>query len=155
IGVALAIPVVCLALSIPDPSPSIPYGEFLAEFLTRFGSPVRATVLIAGAFYAFAWVRGVGVAADALAATLFLAAFVGRETVGLSTLTSTNPWPLWLIALWLGAHGIRRGESLRSLVAALCAVAAFRSLLPVDWHWLYRNVLPLHLAGVALLAVGA
>lgn len=152
---ALALPIVCLGMSIPGPDSNAPRAEFLSQFMSQFGTPVRLTIWAAAVFYAYAAVRRVQIALAALLATLLIAALVGRATVSLATLGPLQDWPLWLIAVLQGIHGYNQRSSRRCLIAVLCGIAALHPHLPSAWSWLYREAALAHLAGLAVLALGA
>ena len=124
-GIALALPIVCLRLSTPVPAPSVPHAEFLSQFMSLSGSPVWMTAWGVMVFYAYATLRQVPWAGEALQASLLLATCVSPSTVNLHRLGPIQVWPLWPVALVQAIRGIETRNSIRCVVAALCATAAW------------------------------
>ncbi|MFN0054432.1 MAG: hypothetical protein ACKV0T_19830 [Planctomycetales bacterium] len=152
---ALVAPVIALRLAIPDSQPGVPYAEFLQEVVQQIGSPVWLASLGMVGFYGWALFRRVPFAGRALIASMLVASVIGRGTVDWWTVVSPQPLWLWMAASSLGIAGFHRRDSRWAFVSALCAIAAFRALLPAEWHWMYRNAIPWHMAGVAGLVIGA
>jgi hypothetical protein len=127
--------------------------EFLDQFVNTIGSPVWLTLGLLLAFYGLAWRRGVPGALSGLLGTTALFSIVGRETIGLRTLTAPQAWPLLLIGGALLASGLRRRSSFACTVAGAFFAAAAWLTLPStplsDW----RNTISLHLRGAMIIAI--
>lgn len=152
--IALAVPAACIGLAFPIPFASAPYADFLAQFMNRVGSPVWLTVFASVVFFTYAALRRVRYAQEALMATLAVAAFVGPQTIGLATMRTLQTWPLWVVAGLQGAIGLRRRHSRALFIAAVAAIAAFRSDFLGTAHWLYRDWVPIQILGLAVLGLG-
>jgi hypothetical protein len=108
---ALAVPAGLVALAAAGHSPDPVYQNFLARFIARLGgTPLYLTVLAAGAFYLYAWGRGVAPAADGLAAAVLALAVVGPETLGWDELTGPRFVPLIAVAGFQVGLGVWRRE---------------------------------------------
>ncbi len=152
---ALALPFVCLMLSVTPPGGSAPYADFLGRFIARVGSPLWLGVLCSLAFFAYARLRQVRSAGEAFWGTLLIASCVGRNTIDLATAVSPQTWALWFAVVVLGVVGVRHRQSWRVFTATICALAAFRADFLFEFGALYQNGLPLLLAGVSVLIIGA
>jgi hypothetical protein len=153
-GLALATAALCVLVSFTGRPQNAPYAAFLSVFLSQVGSPLFLSVVAAVTFYAYAFARRVRLAEPAFGIALGVASIVGPHTIGLATLTSPQAVPLWLLcgfALW---QGVRRGNSLRALVAAAAGVAALGTwpLASVSLPW--RVILPPHLGIASVLLIG-
>jgi hypothetical protein len=140
---------------------SLPWGgrvfrEFLDTFTLAIGSPVWIAVLLQLAFYSWAWVRRVAGGGSGAVLTLALLTVVGPQTVGQTTLTTPQPWPLLLIGLVLLVSGWRARSS--QVCTAAAAVAALGL-----WLWLphtqaplaaFRNAISYHALWLAIVALG-
>jgi hypothetical protein len=153
-SIALVIPAVCFVLALPDPTPTAPYADFLAQFTNQLGSPLWLTASAGMAFFFYAAVRRVRYAQEALLASLAAAVFVGPQTVGPTTMSTLQTWPLWLIASFHGIVGLRRLSSYALFIAAVAAVAAFRTDFLGNAHWLYRDWAPVQVLGLVILGLG-
>jgi hypothetical protein len=149
----------CLApglvfLSIPGDSGSAAYRTFLMDLVDSAGSPVYFTVVGLVVFYAYGWLRGMKHSEWGLIAAFLLACIVGRQTVGLTTLTAPQWWPLaalGAVQLWLG---VVRFNSARCFAAAMCLIAASSIALKETAFVAWSGAIPLHLALASMLAIG-
>ncbi|MBX9622900.1 MAG: hypothetical protein K2X82_03715 [Gemmataceae bacterium] len=130
--VALAVPAGLVALAGVGHSADAAYTGFLARFIAVLGgTPLFVTVLAAGAFYLYAWGRGVAVGADGFAAAALALAVVGPGTLAWDELTEPRAWPLAAVAAFQIALGLRRRDAWRVLAggvvpAAWAAIAGWR-----------------------------
>jgi hypothetical protein len=153
---ALAMPVVPLALSLAWHRPDPIYERFLAIFVDGVGaSPLFLTLAAVAWFYAFAASRGVPIAWEALSASLAAFMVVGPHTLELDGLVTPRTWPLLAVAaVQLGLLRHRR-ESWRGLVAASCIAVASRAGLAADWPAFERDALTFHVVLAAAMLIGA
>lgn len=152
--IALGIPFGCVLLSFPLGESSVPYTEFLENYMRVFASPVLMSAIAAAAFFAVAFVRRVRCAEAALVASGLVAAVVGPGTVGIGTLTPPHGVVPWLVAGFLFVRGIRERCSVRSFFGVAWAIVAFRAEVLPDWPPLPRELVCFHVALVAILALG-
>jgi hypothetical protein len=85
-----------LLLSIPVSDAPVA-REFLDRFVDTAGSPVWLTVGLLLAFYGLAAWRRVGGAFTGLLGTTALLSVIGPETIGVRSLLTPQPWPLYLV----------------------------------------------------------
>jgi hypothetical protein len=152
---ALAIPFACLALSLANPEGSAPYAAFLHRFVLRVGSPLWLSALAGLGFFAYARLRQVRFASASFWGALLIASCISRTTLDLSTAVSPQTWALWFAAVVQGAVGLRNRQSWRVFAATICLLAAVRSDFLSDVEPLFKDGLVLHLAGLAVLILGA
>jgi hypothetical protein len=144
-----------VVLSIPIHSGSAPYADFLYRFIERVGSPLWVTALGGICFYAYACLRRVKNAEAAFWGMLLAGSCLTRTTVDLSTIVAPQAWALWLAAVLQVLRGRWRLDSPSALVTALAAVAGCRASFLTGASALYRDIIPAHVAGLAVLAVAA
>ena len=152
---ALAVPLGLVALALAGHRPDPIYQEFLETFAGRLGGdPLYLTLLAAAAFYAYAALRRVPFATEALTAALVALAVVGPDTLARGTLVAPQAGPLLAASVLQLALGSRRRNPWRCLVgsAGLIAVAALAAPGEADP---VRGLIAFHLALFAVLAVGA
>ncbi|MBT4867904.1 MAG: hypothetical protein HON53_22615 [Planctomycetaceae bacterium] len=151
---ALFVPFACIFLAIPAGSPNAPYAEFLNLFMQRLASPVWLTAIGSAGFLAYALFRRVSGAERALVVTLLLLSVTGPETVGLDSLVPMQAIPLLLIAgLELG-WGLRKADSRRTLLGALCSIAAVHTATAAGWTSDVGDAAACHLALAATIIIG-
>jgi len=156
VGTSLAIPAVLVALATVGHRPEAVYQSFLAQFTARLGgTPLYLTLLAAAGFYAYAAVRGVPLAVEALTTAVGAMAFVAPGTLDLGGLTPARPLPTLAVAALLLASGLRRRDAWRCLLGACCLAASAVLSLPVTGAGAHRGPLAYHLVLVAALVVGA
>lgn len=153
--VALALPFVCLVLSVSNPEGSAPYIAFLNRFVLRVGSPLWQAALAGLAFFAYARLRQVRIAGEAFWGALMIASCIGRMTIDLSTVVAPQSWALWFAAVVHGIVGLRNRQSWRVFTATICILLALRSDFLLRAESLYKDAFLLNLAGLAVLIVGA
>lgn len=130
------------------------FREFFQVFVTTVGSPVWWTCWILLAFYAWAWLRGVRVAAQLGLAAGALLAVVGPRTVDLHTLVQPRPWPLLIVGAVLFVQAIRFRSSIGCTAAAAVATLGLWWLIPITPVLEWRTPICLHLLWIAVLLVG-
>ena len=90
------------------------YEGFLTRFTTLFGgTPLYLTLLASAGFYAYAALKRVAMATEALAVSLAALAVVGPGTLDLGGLVSPRPMPILAVAALQLGLGLRRHESWR------------------------------------------
>ena len=111
------------------------------------GTPLYLTLLASAGFYAYAALRRVPMAIEALTAALAALAVVGPGTLDLGGLVAPRPLPILAVAALQLGLGLRRRDAWRCLVGACClavgamigpdgdrrAPTAGRS--PSTWSW--------------------
>lgn len=118
--VALAVPAGLVGLAGVGHSTDPVYAEFLGRFLARLGgTPLYLTVLAAGAFYLYAWGRGVRPAADGFAVAVLSLSAVGPGTLAWDELTEPRVWPLAAVAAFQIALGLLRRDAWRVLAGGV------------------------------------
>jgi hypothetical protein len=133
------------------------YREFLGLFMARLGgSPLWVTLLASAGFYAYAGLRRVSAAPDALTIALIALALVNPDALVPSGPIALRPEPILAIALLQLALGIDRRDAGRCLVgtAALAVVVALT--LPEEvGPTAFRTWLAFQLALGGVLLIGA
>ena len=150
--IALAFPLVCLGLSVPFASSSIPHTVFLEKFTQTLASPIYLSLIGAVVFYSIAFWKKVPNADLGLAFAICLFAVIGPETLNRQTTISPRSAPLILAGVLLVVRG--RNNSLMVFAGLLFGAAALRFSLPRDCPEFWRNAIGLHLMGLAVLSVG-
>lgn len=153
--IALAVPFACVVLSMTWRVGSAPYIDFLDRFIVRVGSPLWLSAVAGLVFAAYARLRQVRFASESFWGLLLIAAIIGRTTTDLSNVISPQTWALWFVAIVQGVLGLRTRQSWRVCTAAICGLAAVRTDFLIAAEPLIRDALPLHLAGLAVLGIGA
>jgi hypothetical protein len=154
--VALAAPVGLAVLALVGHRPDALFQGFLTLFVARLGgTPLFLTLLAAAGFYAYAALRRVSLATEALTAALAALAVVGPGTLDLRELVSPRPGPILAIAALQLGLGLRRRDAWRCLVGAGCLVIAATIGLDGTETTSHRGPIAFHLALAAVLGVGA
>jgi hypothetical protein len=153
---ALAAPVGLVVLTLVGHRPDALFQEFLTLFVARLGgTPLYLTLLAAASFYAYAALRRVPRATEALTAALATLAVIGPGTLVLRELVPPRPGPILAIAVLQLGLGLRRRNAWRCLVGAGCLVIAASVGLHGTGTVSHRGPMAFHLALVAVLVVGA
>jgi hypothetical protein len=153
---ALAVPPILLVLAMVGHRPEVVYQGFLAQFVARLGgTPLYLTLLATAGFYAYAALRRVGPAVEALTAAMAALAVVGPSTLDLGELTAPRAWPLLAVAALQLGLGLWRRDSWRCLVGVGCLALAATVGLAGSGAGTHRGPVAFHLAMVAALIVGA
>ncbi len=151
---ALAVPVGLVVLAAVGHRPDPVYQGFLQDVLIARlgGSPLFLTLLAAACFYAWAALRRVPLATEALTALLAALAVIGPETVGLDEFVPARPEPILAAALLQLGLGLWRHNAGRCLLGTgLAAIAALA--LPEEFD--LRGPIAFHLVLAGVLTVGA
>ena len=155
---ALAVPPILIALAAVGHRHEAVYEGFLAQFRARLGgTPLYLTVLASAGFYAYAALRRVPLATEALTAALAALAVVGPGTLDLDGLTPARPLPLLAVAALQLGIGLRRRDAWRCLLGAGClaACAAIGFGGTGGGVGALRNPIAFHLVLLAVLVIGA
>jgi len=154
---ALAAPAGLVALALVGHRADPSYEEFRNLFAVRLGGdPLYLTLLASAGFYAYALLRDVSLASEALTVVLVALAIIAPDNLTRGDLGP--PWAVPLLAaaalqLWLG---LSRRDPLRCFLGAACLVAAVTLTVPRESEWEpFRLPLAFHLALVAVLGIGA
>src|SRR5262249_32686879 len=135
IWTALAMPVVLLLMVIFGHRSDAIYQEFLRIFTARLGAdPLYCTLLASAAFYAYAALRRVGWAIEAMAATLAILALVKPAMLNVPDFGG-NPTPLILAATLILGLGIWQRQSWRCLAGSFGLVLGLALALPTEYRW--------------------
>jgi hypothetical protein len=125
-GIALVLPVALTVLTLLGQRDAQIYQEFLQTFTARLGiDPLLATLLSSAGFYAYAAVRGVPLATEALTAALVALSVVGPDTLQSGELVSPLSTPIVMAMLLQLALGVWRRNAWRCLIGVSLAPAAF------------------------------
>jgi hypothetical protein len=153
---ALALPVGLVGLSMVGHRPDVVYERFLELFRAGMGvAPPAAALTMAVGFYGVAALRRVPMARGMAMASLVALSVVGPGTMGPWSLVAPRAWPLLLVALAEGWLAIRRRESWRGLIAAVCLVAASPGMSGGSMSPEATGSAAFHLALLAVLTLGA
>lgn len=156
INTALAFPVVVVVLSMLGHHDEPFYQMFLSRFTTRLGgTPLYLALLASAGFFAYASLRRVRSATDALSLALLALLWVAPDSLDLDYGGSPRPLPLLLVAVVQLALGLRRQNAWRCLVGACCLVFAMSLVLPGGSTGAHRGPILFHLLLIAVLIVGA
>jgi hypothetical protein len=157
LALALALPAGLAVLASVGHRPDAVYQGFLETFRERLGgSPLWVTLLAALAFYAYAALRRVPLAVEALTAAVTALAVVGPRTLDLDTLAAPRPAPLLAAAALQLGLGVWRRDSWHCLLGAtvLAPAAVWALAWPPELEAL-RVPAAFHLALAGALLVGA
>jgi hypothetical protein len=150
--VLLASPLL-LVLAWPYSQGAVFHG-FLQQFTSTLGSPIWLAVWLQAAFLGWAWWRGVtGAGAGALASAALLAV-VGPRTIGLSTFTAPQAWPLLAIGTILLIQSIRARSSWRGALASAVLAAGVWLVVPATPLAGFRMTTCYHLLWAAVIVLG-
>ncbi len=153
---ALMMPAALVLLTLVGHRSDRIYQAFLQVFTNRLGAdPLTLTLLAAMGFYAYAALRRVPHAFDAITASLVALAFIGPQTLIDHQLV--EPWPVPLLAggaLQL-AMGVWRRDSWQCLVGSGVLIVAALYTPELASVPLAGEALAFHLALLAVLCVGA
>ena len=154
---ALALPAALAVLAAVGHQPDPIYQGFLRTFAERLGgTPLWVTLMASAAFYGYAALRGVPVAAEALTAAVTALAVVGPRTLDFDTLVAPRPEPLLAAAALQLGLGVWRRDSWHCLLGAtvLAPAAVWALAWPAELEAL-RVPAVFHLALAGALIVGA
>jgi hypothetical protein len=156
LGVALALPAALVLLAFLGHRHDAIYRSFLDVFRTRLGgNPAWVALLAVAGFYAYAALRRVPLALDALTAALAALAFVGPGTLRWGEWVAPQVLPLAAAAalqLGVGLWQRRAGRCLLGIALAAAAALAVGSNAATA---MLRAVAAYHVALAGVLAVGA
>jgi hypothetical protein len=156
VHLALLVPAALVVLTVLGHRADPIYQSFLASFSERLGgTPLYLTLVAAAAFYAYATLRRVPMAFDALTAVIIALAFVAPPTIDLGGLVPPRALPIGAAAVLQLAAGLRRHEAWRCLVGATCAVATALVTTSRIGAGSYQGPVSFHLIVAAALLVGA
>lgn len=140
---------------------AIPVGSsrafitFLDLFVNRLGSPVWLAVIGTVVFYAYLRERGWKSAEVGMMPALATATFIGPQTIGLSSLTEPQWWPLALIGCVQLQKALAERSSGRALVATAGFIAAATCAFRGTWFTDHYGAIPLHMLLLASFLIAA
>jgi hypothetical protein len=145
-AIGMLMPLSALLVAFPG-NPANPVEHaFIAKLALAIGSPAQLVVGGMIAFYAIAWLRRMRGAEAYLVAVTLLASLIGRDTLGVQTLTMPQPWIVVAIVIGLFVQAIRRESTWRAVVAGAIAMGAVKFSEPAsmsDIRWFWQTHLPL------------
>jgi hypothetical protein len=156
-GIALALPLGLFMLTLIGHRDEAIYRDFLNLFSARLGGdPLHLTLLVLTSFYAYAALRRVRLAAEALTGVLAALAILGPDTLNLGETIPPRPLPILAAALLQLGLGAARRSSWRCLLGAggMVLAAALELTQRVE-DPLFSTLIIYHLAMVAVLGVAA
>ncbi len=132
------------------------YQWFLGRFISRLGgTPLYLTLLASAGFYAYAMVRRVPLAFDAMTAAIVTLGVVAPQTLDLGELVPPRALPILTAAALQTAMGLRRRDAWRCLIGAGGLAASAMIALPATGAGSHQGPVAFHLILVAVLVVGA
>jgi len=154
--VALAMPVLLLALSMVGPRLDVVYVRFLNRFQEALpGSPLYMTLLIALGLYAYAWSRNLRGAGDGFTIALTLLSFITPAARGLEDAEYYRAWPLIVVGLIQFGTGLSERSSSRVLLGAAGVLLPVGLVNEPGRELEYRGLLIAQGALLTVLFVGA
>jgi hypothetical protein len=153
---ALLVPPILVFLTLVGHRADPTYHWFLDRFVSRLGgTPFYLTLLISAGFFAYAALRRVPMALDALMAAMVALAFVAPATLDMGELVAPRMLPILVVAVSQTAIGLSRRSLARSVIGSAFLVAA--AMIAVRGTSVHSHPGPIafHLALVAALSVGA
>ena len=122
---ALFVPPILVLLTLVGHRADPTYQWFLNRFVARLGgTPFYLTLLISAGFFAYAVLRRVPTALDALMAAMVALAFVAPGTLDLGELVAPRMLPILAVAVSQTAIGLSRRSLARSVIGSALLVAA-------------------------------
>ena len=153
---ALFVPLILISLTLVGHRSEPTYQWFLERFVSRLGgTPFYLTVLISAGFFAYAVLRRVPMALDALMAAMVAIAFVSPGTLDLTELVPPRMLPILVVAVSQTAIGLWRRSIGRSVVGSSLLVAVAMIAVRGTSAQSHPGPLAFHLTLIAALAVGA
>ncbi len=153
---ALFIPVILLLLTLVGHRADPTYQWFLERFIARLGgTPLYLTLVATAGFYAYAALRRVPLAFDALTAAMVSLAVVSPQSLDLGELVSPQALPILAASVLQTVIGLRRRDAWRCLIGAIGLSAFAMIASPHIGAGNHRGPVSFHLILAAVLVVGA
>ncbi len=153
---ALLVPPILVFLTLVGHRADPTYQWFLERFVSRLGgTPFYLTMLISAGFYAYAALRRVPLAFDALMATVAALAFVSPGTLDLTELVPPQMLPIVILAVAQTAIGLVRRSIGRCIIGTAFLVAAAMIAVRGTSVQSHPGPIAFHVALVAALGIGA
>ena len=153
---ALLVPPILVCLTLVGHRADPTYQWFLERFISRLGgTPFYLTLVISAGFFAYAALRRVPTALDALMAAMVALAFVSPGTLDLGELVPPRILPILVVALSQTAIGLSRRSIGRSVIGSAFLVVAAMIAVRGTSGESHPGPIAFHLALVAALGVGA
>jgi hypothetical protein len=152
---AQAVPVLALVLCLFAAPEGRVETDFLQIYTPAAGPPLLLGAVLSAAFYAYAWKRGARWAEAGVVVSLLAVSVTGPRTLGPGSLVVPRALPLVGIALLEGWRAVRCRSSAHALAGTaaliLAGVVAFRG----TWFTTCSGAIPVHVAALGALAIGA
>ncbi len=153
---ALFVPAILVFLTLLGHRADPTYQWFLSRFIARLGgTPLYLSLLASVGFYAYAMVRRVPLAFDALTAAMVALGFVAPQTLDLGELVPPQALPILTAAVLQTAIGLGRRDAWRCLIGASGLAASALIALPAMGAGSHQGPVAFHLILATLLVVGA
>ena len=153
---ALILPAILILLTLCGHRADPTYQWFLGRFIARLGgTPLYLTLLASAGFYAYATVRRVPLAFDALTAAMVALGFVAQQTLDLGEIVSPRVLPILTAAGLQTAMGLRHRDGWRCLIGAGGLAASAMIALPATGAGNHQGPIAFHLILATVLVVGA
>ncbi len=153
---ALLVPPILVFLTLVGHRADPTYQWFLDRFVSRLGgTPFYLTLLISAGFFAYAALRRLPMALDALMAAMVALAFVSPGTLDLAELVPPRMLPILVVAVSQTAIGLSRRSIGRSVIGSAFLVAAAMIAVRGTSAHSHPGPIAFHLALGAALGVGA
>jgi hypothetical protein len=153
---ALILPAILTFLTLCGHRADPTYQWFLGRFIARLGgTPLYLTLLASAGFYAYAMVRRVPLAFDALTAAMVVLGFVAPQSLDLDELVLPRALPILTAAVLQTAMGLRHRDGWRCLIGAGGLAASAMIALPATGAGNHQGPIAFHLILATVLVVGA
>lgn len=143
-----------LLLAVPYTTADGPASLFLGTLTERCGSPLWMTTWGLVVLQGIGLLRGVAGSKWRLLASILPLIWIGPESENLQSLSAPNAWPLIVLGLVELIRAIRYQASKPAVIAAMCLSGALSVCLWDSPWFLYRRIVPYHLALVSVLIIG-
>ncbi len=153
-ALAMNVSPLLLILAVPNTRVAGPSAVFLESLVSHCGSPLWMTAVGLVVFQGIGVARGIAGSRWRLLASFVPLIWIGPQTVNLQTLSVPSAWPLVVIGLFELVQAVRRQKSLPALVGSLCLACALSVWLWDSSWFLYRRIVPYHVALAAVLLIG-
>ena len=151
----IVLPLSTLALALPGTPHSKAQARYLDLLQETIGSPIQIAAVLLIAYFVYLLCKGVKTAEWGILVSLGVLSFVDHDTVNLRTLTGMNPIPMVIGVSLMLATAVLWRNTARMCVATLGVVALLTYALRETGFVANRGYVPIHLAVVAVILVGA
>ena len=127
---------------------------FLIRLTMTVGSPVWMAACLVAVFYGWAALRRVNGASIGLLGSMLMFSVLSPRTIGVSSLTAVNPWPLLAVGAVLAGVGLWKHSSAIALSATALMTSGAWFLLPTTPLADFRMTVCYHVLFVTVLILG-